>query len=1300
MSPSRSNIILLVGILCVLVALAVYRFASKQAWQQMPVSPESSAAASKPPPEAAPEKSALPHPSDILSQPKLQNPATLAQSTRSYVVATTEGLPRHAPMPEALSLASISGTVTEESKAPVAGADVSVLNILNDPDQLVDTVATKSDGQYSVSNLTAGLYEIRVAHPDYASACLTNITIKAGQQIRDVDVCLNAGVRLEGKVVDTRQQPVADTRLFAEKTILRMNLFGGKPVQSSYPYSSTMSGSDGHFLLARLSSGANVLRAEKQGFVAESQNITIDPQAPPAPMTIVLTPGATIGGKVVMEQNKPIQAAKVWASSHTDLHGHSHAIEQPRVVMTDSEGRFALNDVRPEGWYELMAEAAGFTTGVFLDIQPNSTDNVLVLEHGGSIEGKVTYLDTGNPAMNVQIQLQGSGAKNAQLKRAASDARGLYVFENLPSDTYSLTVVSNRLTAAEKQGVKVEPGKPVTGIDFQVYEGLTINGSVVDAITKKGVAQAKVVARAHVGNRFQTSQNLQTTADDMGYFALKNLPAGIYYLTASAEGYVSVTSFEQQYRVILDQDKPSPPVVITLYSGGSVEGYVYTPARKAIPFAMVQLFQPPATQNRINTRNLKTATDINGYFKISGINITKPLELYASAYAENFAKGKSDHILLSELQPSASVNIILKRGGSIAGRVTNSDRVPISQAQLVLNHDEFAGDRYSGNPEAWTNSDGWYKFYHIAEGLVIVKVAADGYVAQQQSLELADEEDRSDVHFTLSRGYQISGMVIDDKGSALENARVQASPQGDATGSGAATTDPTGYYAITDIGEGEFTVTATARKKTASGTQSYRLHKKDVQSGRTDVDFVFPINGAISGNVLDSSTLLPVSRFVMSADATFDEGDGATGHFAIRNKSFLGDKGEFLLSDLPDGVYRLEITADAYAKKRVEHIPVVSPSTTQAGTIMLDPGGSIQARIVSSATDLPISGAQGKLDKGWKNTATSANDGMLRFASLAPDTYVLTLRHSHYLTTYIRNIRVAKDEPTVLGDILMDPGGIVEGTVVDGEQKPLAGVTVSTNAGEEKKRSTTDAGGYYMIDGIPPGYATLTAETTVRDQNVYAVEQAYVLADESITVNFVIDASRTLRGRMFSYSLGLQDFRLQVCLIDDNNFINDAHRISATVAQDGQFIVENLVPGRYYLVAQAKVITPPPGIPKRIISTTEYVNLAASTVQKDIEFLDGEFSGTVVESKSQLPVVGATITLASTTPPYTDSSEILAALEWSAASNKDGKFLIYGLPDGTYDLYASGPGYPPKRYDTLTFGRNQKIAEYRLALAP
>lgn len=1302
MTAPKPNMLLLLSIFCVLVALAVYRFASDHARQPSAVSPDTVPAVSKP----APDETPIPRPLDARSGLVTQVPAiqttspTLAQSLSTHAAASTQTMPRQPSTLEAPLLACIAGTITDESKIPVPGADVSALNISNDPDQPVATVSTGSDGQYMVSNLAAGSYEIRVFHPEYASACLTNIALKDRQQLEGLDFTLNEGLRLEGKVVDARQQPIKDARVFVEKTISRLNLFGGKPLSASYRYSSTVSGPDGGFVLAHLAHGANLLKAEKQGFVSAAQNITLNPQTPHPPITILLTAAATIEGKVVTEQKKPIQDAKVWIHSYTAPQGRKTVIEKPHIVLTDSEGHFALKDVRPEGWFDVMAEAPGFAQGIFPGIRPNSTDNVLVLEHGGSITGKATYFDTGEPVANLQIQLRGGGGKYALSKRAASDSAGIYVFDNLPSDTYSLAVVSNRLTAPEKHGVKIESGKSVTGIDFEVYEGLTINGSVVDAVTKKGVAQAVVVARAQVGNRFPTGLKMQATTDDMGYFTLKNLPAGIYYLTASAEGYVSITSYRQQYRVILDQDQPTPRVILKLYSGGSVDGYVYTSARQAVPCAMVRLFQPPGTQNRINTRHLKTATDMNGYFKISGINVAKTLELYASAYAENLAKGKSEHILLSEKQPSASVNIILKRGGSIAGKVTNSDGTPISQVRLQLNHRGFEGDRYSDQPKAWTTSDGWYRFFHVAEGRVNIRASADGYVTQRRSLELAEEEHLSDVDFTLSRGHQISGMVIDDKGSALKDARVNARPQGSAKGSGSATADATGYYAITNIGEGKFTVIASARKKTASGTHSYRLRKRNVESGRGDVDFVFPINGAISGNVLDSSTLLPVPNFVVNADATVDEGDGATGRFAIRNRSFLNDDREFLLTDLPDGSYRLEIISDAYAKKLVEHIFVFSPGTTQLGTIMLDPGGSIKARIVSSATNLPIGGVQGKLDKGRKNTARSGNDGMIRFTSLVPDTYILTLRHSHYLTTNIRGIRVYKDKPTVLGDILMDPGGIVEGTVVDGDGKAIARVTVSARSGDVTKKASTDTGGHYIIDGIPAGYATLTAEKTISGQKVYAVEQAYVLADESITVDFILDTSHTLRGTLFSYALGLQDFRLKVYLVDSNNFINRSHGITTSVGQNGQYVIENLTPGTYYLIAKAKVITPPPATPRRSIATSDYVSLVTKEIQKDIEFLNAEFSGIVVENDSQQPVAGATITLVSTTAPHTNSTEILKALDWSAESNMAGEFLIYGLPDGTYDLYASASGHAEKRYDTITFGRNQKLMQYRLVLTP
>src|SRR5580704_8338110 len=87
------------------------------------------------------------------------------------------------------TLGSINGTVTDASGATVSKADIKVKNLATN---LEETVSTKEDGSFIVSDLPIGTYEVKVSRDGFKTEIFSNILVQADRRIT-VNVGLQPG---------------------------------------------------------------------------------------------------------------------------------------------------------------------------------------------------------------------------------------------------------------------------------------------------------------------------------------------------------------------------------------------------------------------------------------------------------------------------------------------------------------------------------------------------------------------------------------------------------------------------------------------------------------------------------------------------------------------------------------------------------------------------------------------------------------------------------------------------------------------------------------------------------------------------------------------------------------------------------------------------------------------------------------------------------------------------------------------------------------------------------------------------
>jgi hypothetical protein len=132
---------------------------------------------------------------------------------------------------------------------------------------------------------------------------------------------------------------------------------------------------------------------------------------------------------------------------------------------TNLSGFYQISDL-PNGFYDVEASASGYQTvneeGIY--ISPAETNILnLTFEAFGSVSGNV-YVRK-RAISGVLIEAKQDGVVKAL---STSNAEGNYVITDLPTQTYDLTASLDGYESQTKEGIVIEPGQTVSGIDFNM----------------------------------------------------------------------------------------------------------------------------------------------------------------------------------------------------------------------------------------------------------------------------------------------------------------------------------------------------------------------------------------------------------------------------------------------------------------------------------------------------------------------------------------------------------------------------------------------------------------------------------------------------------------------------------------------------------------------------------------------------------------------------------------------------------------------------------------------------------------
>ncbi|MCI0650959.1 MAG: sigma-70 family RNA polymerase sigma factor [Planctomycetes bacterium] len=742
------------------------------------------------------------------------------------------------------------------------------------------------------------------------------------------------------------------------------------------------------------------------------------------------------------------------------------------------------------------------------------------------------------------------------------------------------------------------------------------------------------------------SEEQRADSSQRGEFAIAGLAPGRYGLIARGQG-----KRQKIVRKIDVRPGAEAPVDLTMLEGFSIEGTVVDPSGNPVSGAAVRAevgmialaegglsFRMEAPGMTVETGPIETESDGRGRFLLEGLapgnhSVRAEHAQWARAYASEVAAGSRD------------VELRMAKGGSISGHVVGPAGESVAGAKVSAS--EWFGE---DDADATTDSAGSFRIDHVAAGKSRLVVIAEGYPAKHvPGIEVQDGEETQGIRVTLEAGAVIAGKVVDAAGVAIAEAAV-------AIGSTSreffipthhAKTDEAGRFRISGVKAG----TQLRGHARHPGYLTGKIAEFTAEAGEQELPRIALGAGAsVAGRVLDEDGN-PIAGAGVELSKQHSMAGGVIKE-AIELELFEGGEpmlpgkravsahdGTYRIAAIDAGNYSLKARADGYAAFRGEPFQIQEDAAVEGRDVVLARGLAIHGTVVSRS-GVPVAGA--------KVTATQGSPGFM---------------HDHWLAPGA------------------DPKGLIE-EIEDGALARFGGRPHTT---------TTDADGHFEIAGLESGQHSVTATA-----DGFGSTRLTEIAAGGGAVQVTLESSGSLAGVVLDAATGdpVRDFSLKVgkrsvpiledalhsLEISNFDFFGQGEHFQSP---DGRFQKAELAAGSYDVEVRAKGF-----------SLFEAKNVAIVAGEEQLLEVrlepGGSIEGQVVNHRGE-PIEGATVArateeeaggtmrmvMAVAVTDDSDGESITMELGSgdSVRTDKEGKFLIEGLPEGTIDLKVSHKDY-------------------------
>ncbi|MBV8208060.1 MAG: carboxypeptidase regulatory-like domain-containing protein [Acidobacteria bacterium] len=620
-----------------------------------------------------------------------------------------------------------------------------------------------------------------------------------------VQISANGGSSgtLTGVVTNTAGQPLA-----------------GAQVTAGNSSASTLA--DGTYSMQNVTAGSATVSASLAGYQSASQPVTASAGTTTSVPTIQLAPlnPGTVTGTVVTSGGSPVAGASVSADGVT--------------ATTNAGGSYTLANL-PAGAVTLTVSAPGEQTATqsATVVAGSSTTvaPVTLTSNAGNVTGKVTD-SSGNAIAGASVGFGGAST--------TTDSTGAYSLDGIPAGTIQLVASATEYQSVT-QTVAITGGNTTTA-NFSLALSSNSPGTVAGVVTNISTGQA--ISGASVKWNTTTA-----TTDSNGNYSLANVSAGTQTVTASATGYLPVSSSTTVAG-------GTSTLNFQLSTAGILNVTVVNSAGAAVAAAPVKL------SGGIIATSLSGATNSAGQYSSNWIPIGSYTVTSGSvSEAATVNTGQTTSITLTQAGSTATT-------GTISGTVTSSSGAALAGATVS-----------SGSASVTSQANGSYTLAAIPAGTVSVTASLGGYQTATQSVSVTAGTTAS-ANFTLtpaSSTGSVTGKVTNiSNGMALAGATVKWN-------STAVSTNSSGVYTISNVSAGSETLTGSANgylartgTVTVSGGATATLNLQLATAG------IIKVTAVSSSGAADSGATVTIAGGVISTTVT-----GKTNSSGVYNSNWI-----------------------------------------------------------------------------------------------------------------------------------------------------------------------------------------------------------------------------------------------------------------------------------------------------------------------------------------------------------------------------------------------------------------------------
>lgn len=470
--------------------------------------------------------------------------------------------------------------------------------------------------------------------------------------------------------------------------------------------------------------------------------------------------------------------------------------------------------------------------------------------------------------------------------------------------------------------------------------------------------------------------------------------------------------------------------------------------------------------------------------------------------------------------------------------------------------------------------------------------------------------------------------------------------------------------------------------------------------------------GALHGHVVDARTRAPLAGRRLLADG--DEGRGTTVSAA---------DGTYAIAGLPTGSYELRVD-DERAAPYVQRDLRVTAGARLAHDVALAPAAALRGQVVDER-GRPVAGAQvtalrpsaeppgpfgpPRLDS--VGGSRSGADGGFVLPRLSPGSeHTLVVLHPDLLPAVLSPPPAGADGAAPPLRVVLRSGLALRGRVRDASGRPIAAAKVFLDREDDatgspwhrppfevdratrKEPAQTGADGRFEARGLAAGRYSLH----VRAQGWADERLDHVRVDDEAGAPLDLELRRgaTLRGFVRDTLGEPQAGRSPVARESGDHapdqFWERWQRASEPTGPDGAFTIEGLVPGVSYDVS----LTPQGEAPLTgVAAPAEGLELLTRRALR--------VSGTVSDADSGAPLTDFELAYSPAAAHPVTSLGATRRLpgQFEAMHADDGRFVLDGIPPGTWNLEGRAPGYQPARLALAPMDEGQDPAPVELRLS-